>query len=86
MSRFLPVLPARGMLLIEAITARLSVSSAGIGAKWSTDVASDVPEHVEVLTGEKGLTKVLLKHSNGASAEVSKQRPSYRPLCPLLGH
>ena len=35
-------------------------------------VAADVPEHVEILTGEQGLTKVLLKHSNGAAAEVSK--------------
>jgi len=29
-----------------------------------------VPEHVEIVEGEKGLTKVVLKHTSGASAEV----------------
>jgi hypothetical protein len=63
----------------------ISVQSAGGGCDghsflcvgcWQrpyvTAVAADVPEHVEILTGEQGLSKVLLKHSSGAAAEVSE--------------
>ena len=40
----------------------------------ATLIVTDVPEHVEIVQGEKGLTKVVLKHSSGASAEVSNLR------------